>query len=235
MLMFGWQGATCIDEWTMAASNLAMGATLMLAGSSAFSLDNVLLSKKPGLVRRGWFRWMAGSLPLPLSDRGFRTVTLAVLGLTVIFNMTTYSYYRGSVLTAFHSGPVSPTIHHLTLSDGTLAKDGSVRFHAYLDGGTPEAPSNIMKAELLASDGTILAQWDETALSHLAPAAIANDFLYNRFVTGPFGLSARMGAAATITLPTVAAAPLQTSDNVVKLRLMTVNGHRFDELLSVSR
>src|ERR1700688_1997794 len=23
MLMFGWQGATCIDEWTMAASNLA--------------------------------------------------------------------------------------------------------------------------------------------------------------------------------------------------------------------
>jgi thiosulfate dehydrogenase [quinone] large subunit len=29
MLMFGWQGATCIDEWTMAASNLAMGATLI--------------------------------------------------------------------------------------------------------------------------------------------------------------------------------------------------------------
>ena len=27
MAMFGWQGATCIDEWTMAAANLAMGAT----------------------------------------------------------------------------------------------------------------------------------------------------------------------------------------------------------------
>ena len=27
MLMFGWQGATCIDEWTMAACILAMGAT----------------------------------------------------------------------------------------------------------------------------------------------------------------------------------------------------------------
>src|SRR6266481_197555 len=25
MLMFGWQGATCIDEWTMAACNLAIG------------------------------------------------------------------------------------------------------------------------------------------------------------------------------------------------------------------
>jgi hypothetical protein len=37
MLMFGWQGATCIDEWTMAAGNLAIGATLMLGGSGAFT------------------------------------------------------------------------------------------------------------------------------------------------------------------------------------------------------
>src|ERR1700744_3705795 len=28
MLMFGWKGATCIDEWTIAACNLAIGATL---------------------------------------------------------------------------------------------------------------------------------------------------------------------------------------------------------------
>src|SRR5580692_11782042 len=45
MLMFGWQGATCIDEWTMAASNLAMGATLMLAGGGAFSVDSALLNR----------------------------------------------------------------------------------------------------------------------------------------------------------------------------------------------
>src|ERR1700682_4892060 len=29
MALFGWQGATCIDEWTMAACNLAMGPTLL--------------------------------------------------------------------------------------------------------------------------------------------------------------------------------------------------------------
>src|SRR6202171_4953777 len=65
MLMFGWQGATCIDEWTMAASNLAMGATLMLAGSGAFSIDNLLLRRNSELADRTWFRWLAGSLPLP--------------------------------------------------------------------------------------------------------------------------------------------------------------------------
>ena len=63
MLMFGWQGATCIDEWTMAASNLAMGTTLMLAGAGAFSLDNVLLRRNPALADGAWFRWLGGSLP----------------------------------------------------------------------------------------------------------------------------------------------------------------------------
>src|SRR5260370_4991832 len=66
MLMFGWQGATCIDEWTMAESNLAMGATLMLAGSGAFSLDNALLRRGPALARRAWFPWMRTPMPLPL-------------------------------------------------------------------------------------------------------------------------------------------------------------------------
>ena len=57
MLMFGWQGATCIDEWTMASCNLAMGATLLLAGSGAWSLDNVLLRRKPQRAQsRGFAR-----------------------------------------------------------------------------------------------------------------------------------------------------------------------------------
>src|ERR1700704_5798178 len=109
MLMFGWQGATCIDEWTMAACNLAMGATLMLGGSGAFSLDNALLHRNPALAGKQWFRWMSGSLPLPQTDSGFRKLALAVLAFVVIFNVGTYNYYRGSVLTSFHGGPGSPT------------------------------------------------------------------------------------------------------------------------------
>src|SRR6202035_5158071 len=81
MLMFGWQGATCIDEWTMAACNLAMGATLMLGGGGAWSLDNVRLRNEPRRADSGWFRWASGSmaLPLPLPDAGFRKLALAVL------------------------------------------------------------------------------------------------------------------------------------------------------------
>src|SRR3982075_735315 len=92
MLMFGWQGATCIDEWTMAACNLAIGATLMLGGSGAFSLDNALLVRKPALAERGWFRWMSGALPLPMQSGTFQKLALAVFAATVIFNVVTYNY-----------------------------------------------------------------------------------------------------------------------------------------------
>src|SRR3979490_621857 len=152
MLMFGWQGATCIDEWTLAPCNCAMGTTLMLGGSGAFSFDNALLARKPALAEQGWFRWMSGALPLPVNSGSFQKTALAVFAATVVFNVGTYNYYRGSVITPFHGGPVSPTKHHLTLSQAELLPDGSVRFPWYLDAGTPEAPVHVVAAELLNNE-----------------------------------------------------------------------------------
>jgi uncharacterized membrane protein YphA (DoxX/SURF4 family) len=227
MLMFGWQGATCIDEWTMAACNVAIGATLMLGGSGAFSLDNALLARNPALARRGWFRWMSGALPVPMPGGAFERLALAVFVATVAFNVATYNHYRGSVVTPFHGGPVSPSKHHLSLTDGVLLRNGAVRFHAYLDGGTPAAPSNVMTAALKSNDGTVLEQWDGTALSHLPTSAITNEFAYNRFEPGPFGLRAQMGAMATITLPATSAGEIGGVHGAATLELRTVNGNPF--------
>jgi uncharacterized membrane protein YphA (DoxX/SURF4 family) len=225
MLMFGWQGATCIDEWTMAACNLAMGATLLLAGSGAYSLDNLLLRRNGALADRGWFRWAAGSLPLPMTDRGFHTLAMVVLAGVVAFNVGTYSYYRGSVVTAFHGGPVSPTKHHFSLANAVLLADGGVRFHIYLDAGTPEAPAHVMKAELVGSDGKALAGWSTEDLTRLKATDIHNDFAYNKFKAGPYGLVAPMGAMATITLPPPAHAGVVAGP--VTLKLTDVNGGTF--------
>lgn len=151
MAMFGWQGATCIDEWTMAACNLAMGTTLLLGGSGAFSLDNVLLRRRPQLAGKAWFRWMGGALPLPQTDLHFRNLGLALFAFVAIYDVGTYDHYRGSVYGAFHGGPVSPTKHHVTLTDGVLLADGGVRVHAYLDAGTPEAQLHLVDAALIGS------------------------------------------------------------------------------------
>lgn len=224
MLMFGWQGATCIDEWTMAACNLAMGTTLLLAGGGAYSADNLLLSRVPSLAQKGWFRWASGSLPLPASGANYRKLGLALFAFVVVFNVSTYSYYRGSVVTAFHGGPVSPTKHHLSLTGATLLPGGAVRFHVYLDAGTPEAPEHVVQAALLGADRTALAKWDEANLSKLPKTAFANDYAYNRFGPGPFGIRAPMGAAATVTLP---APPTGPEDGAKFVQLTDVDGATF--------
>jgi hypothetical protein len=99
---------------------------------------NVLLQRNLGLADRVWFRWLAGSLPLPLTDVAYRNLSFAVLVAVLAYNIGAYNYYRGSVVTPYHSGPVSPSQDHFTFSDGMVLPDGGVRFHIYLDGGAPE-------------------------------------------------------------------------------------------------
>jgi thiosulfate dehydrogenase (quinone) len=223
MICFGWQGGTCVDEWTMAASTLAMGTTLFLAGSGAYSIDNLLLRRDNWLATRPWFRWIGGSLPLPLTNRGYRLLALSLLAAVLAFTLATYDYYRGSVVTAYHGGPVSPTIYHFTLSDAVLTPQG-VRLHAYLDAGSGANPAHILEASLLAADGSVLAHWDMQALGHLPPEALRNTYAYNVFATGPYGLAAGMGAKAVIELPIGHALPAQAG---MILRLTTVDGDSF--------
>ena len=64
--------------------------------------------------------------------------------------------------------------------------------------------------------------------SHLPPGMIANEFAYNQFAPGPFGLSAKMGAEATITLPGMATAGPDMPEKAATLRLRTVNGNSFE-------
>ncbi len=233
MLLFGWQGATCIDEWTMAAANLGMGATLALAGSGAYSLDNALLRARPELAGKAWFRWLGGSLPLPLRAGAYRDLALALFAFTVAFNVGTYSYYRGSVVTPFHGGPVSPTVHGYALSNGVLMPDGRVSFHAYLNAGTPEEPAHIVEAALL-QNGAVLASWDTAALTDLPETAFRNDFPYQQFRAGPYGIVSGVGAAATIILPSAMKNHPALSGNGYSLRLISVNGRSFTLALSLA-
>ena len=194
--------------------------------------DNVLLKRNPGLAGRSWFRWLGGSLPLPLTDAAFRNFGLAVLVAVLAYNIGTYSYFRGSVVTPYHSGPVSPTLDHFALSNGVVLPDGGVRFHIYLDGGTPEAPAHIMKAELIGNGGQAVETWNTDQLTRLPADSIRNDFAYNKFKAGPYGLVATMGAAATVTLPPVAEARPPAGDAM--LNLIDVNGRSFTTALATA-
>ena len=225
MLLFGWQGATCIDEWTMASSNFAMGVTLLLVGSGAFSVDNWMLSRRPELAQKTWFRWIGGSLPLPLSDGAYKKFALILLGVAVVFILSTYNYYRGSIVTPFHGGPISPGKHHIALDHGVLNADGSVYFHAYVDAGTPATPSHVMRAVLMNSEtGQVIETWGTSVLAAMPESDFQNDFAYQQFKAGKFGFFGGVGAMATIHLPSMTAGGLLPPGQYV-LSLTSVNEH----------
>ncbi len=223
MLLFGWQGATCIDEWTMASANFAMGIALFLAGGGAYSFDAWLQRRKPARTAAPWFQWL-GSGPWPFAR--LKRWSLISGTATVLFVVLTYNYYRGSVLTPFHGGPVSAAAHHISLSAGRLSTDGSVRFTAYLDGGTPAVPANVVRADLIGPDGVALEHWSGARLAALPPTNFVNDYAYNRFGPGYAGITAKMGARAVITLPP-ARSGLQLTAGRYQLVLHSVDGRPF--------
>ncbi len=232
MLLFGWQGGTCIDEWTMASCNVAIAATLMLAGSAAFSLDGWLLRRNPSLARRTWFRWCGGALPLPTGEIAYRRLAFALIAFVLAFDLGLYNYYRGSILTPYHKGPVGADAHAYGLADATRLADGGVRFSIALDGGTPAVPGHVMAVEILDAAGHAVAAWDWRALAALPQTAIANAFPYNRFKAGTFGLEGGMGAKAVVTLPPPPGG-LPAADGQ-SLRVIDVDGQTFSAGLKPS-
>lgn len=223
MLLFGWQGATCIDEWTMASANFGMGVALWLAGAGAFSVDAWLLSRHPQLATTGWFQWLGSA---PWEAARLRKWSLISAVATVLLVVLSYNYYRGSVLTPFHGGPVSPAAHHISLSAGRLNADGSVRFTAYLDAGTPAAPANVVRADLYGPGGVPVEHWDGATLAALPHSAFLNEYAYNQFGPGYAGITAKVGARATITLPP-AQPGLRLPAGGYRLVLHSVNGRPF--------
>ena len=223
MLLFGWQGATCIDEWTMASANFAMGVALFIGGSAAWSVDSWMLRRNPALAVRGWFQWF-GSGPWS----GARVNRLGLIGavITVLFVVLTYNDFRGSVITPFHGGPVSPSKHHVSLSAGSVGSDGAVRFTAYLDAGTPAEPANIIRAELIGAQGQVVEAWDGAVLAALPKTAFVNDYDYNKFGPGYAGITAKIGARAAITLPP-AQPGLSLANGTYAVVLHSVNGHSY--------
>ncbi len=105
------------------------------------------------------------------------------------------------MITPFHSGPVSPTKHHITMTDGAVTADSGVSFHAYLDGGTADVPAHIVRVQLKRAEGGIVETWNAGALGALPQSAFANDYAYNKFAPGFESIVAPIGAEAAITLP----------------------------------
>lgn len=227
MILFGWEGGTCMDEWTMAVSNLAMGLTIAIAGGGLYSVDHYLLRRFPKLSRKKWFMFFTSG---PLSPLFLKRLSLSFLFFTVLFTLATYNYYRGAIFSRYHAGPVSPTIFHLSLTDGKLNPDGFISFTVYADAGTTSQPNYIMRMELNNVNGNVLTDW--TAVRMRPPfVTVNNDYDYNRVTTGKYGLILPTSAKAQITLMPLGKVHLGAGK--YQLIVFTIDGKRWSLDLSL--
>jgi thiosulfate dehydrogenase (quinone) len=228
MLIFGWMGSTCLDEWTMAVSGVAMSSALFIGGSGAWSLD-ARLGQTAWVQRNAWINWLASG---PLPEETLRKLALALAATCVIFTVLSYQILFGAVVTPLHSR-VNFHLHNIALSEVTVSPAGAVRFSAYVDAGPDTGAAYIIAARLVDSSGATVAAWDGAALAALPPAAIRNGYSYawaSRFKTETIGFSGQTGARATITLP--AAAPIP--EGAYELVLEAINGAKWQAPVKAS-
>ncbi len=200
MVIFGWMGSTCLDEWTMAVSGVAMSSAVFLAGAGAWSLDARFVTPTAFAQRSPWLAWIASG---PLPGETIHKLALWLGGVCIAFTLLTYHILFGAVVTPLHSR-VNFHRHDIALTHAAVAPDGAVSFDAYVDAGPDTGAAYIIAAKLLDAAGAVAAQWDGAALAALPEGAIRNAYPYAwaaKFKTERIGFSGQTGARAAITLP----------------------------------
>ena len=88
--------------------------------------------------------------------------------------------------------------------------------------------SGTVAAALLNGEKYPVTDWNAAQLSKLPKTDFANDYAYNKFEPGPFGIRAKMGAAATVTLPAPASGAIA---GLRYIQLKDVDGQIFSATL----
>jgi thiosulfate dehydrogenase [quinone] large subunit len=199
MLIFGWMGSTCLDEWTMAVSGLAMSSAVFLGGGGAWSLDG-LIGRSGWAERNDWTAWVFSG---PLPEASVKAAALFLAAVAVVFTVGSYHILFGAVISPQHAR-VSFHSHDIALSKATVAADGAVTFDAYVDAGPDTGAAYVIAARLVDASGATVAEWDGATLAALPSTAIRNVYPYvwaSHFKTETIGFSGQTGARAAITLP----------------------------------
>jgi thiosulfate dehydrogenase [quinone] large subunit len=216
MLIFGWMGSTCLDEWTMAVSGVAMSSAVFLAGGGAWSLDQRYVTATSLAKSNAWTSWIFSG---PLPAETVRKLALWLGIACALFTVGTYQILFGAVVSELHSR-TNFHHHHIAISAPGIATDGSVTLDAYVDAGPDTGAAYVIAAKLLDGSGQTLAQWDGAALAVLSRDAIRNAYPYawaSQFKTERIGFSGQTGARATIILPPTTVQPAEGKTRILVL------------------
>lgn len=149
MLIFGWMGYECLDEWTMAAMGFAISVSVMIYGTGLYSLDSLL-------KRDDFARYFGRSLSIGLTV------------FSVIFTVGFYSYFFG--ISELHKRTSDKSYHVTALQ--VPGKPDEARL--YVDAGPSAAAAYVTSIVFATADGTKVvepAEKIDVVKSHFEPWA----------------------------------------------------------------
>jgi thiosulfate dehydrogenase [quinone] large subunit len=224
MLIFGWMGSTCLDEWTMAVSGVAMSSAIFLAGGGNVALDG-LVGRTEWSWRNGWSNWLFSG---PLPTHAIRRAGVILALVSVVFTVGSYHILFGAVVSPLHPR-VTYHRHDIALTNVVVTADGAVTFDAYVDAGPDTGAAYVVAAKLVDASGNVLAEWDGKTLAALPASAFENAYPYvwaSQFKTETIGFAGVTGAKAKITLPATAGTTIETGAKI-DLVLEAINGAKW--------
>ncbi len=193
LLGAGWQGATCLDEWQIGSTGVAMGLTLFFTGSGVLSLDSLLMKKYPDLRKSAWFKWF-GSGEL-FENTAFTKLSVIGAIFALFVTMGTNQYFQGGVWGKLHN---FGKVLNVKIINPHIENQNLV-FTAYRISGSSAAMMWIPRIDLVKDD-KIIYTWDQKAITSLSSSSVKNIYI-NKAKINRYALGMRLGAKAIITLP----------------------------------
>ncbi|MCM2292837.1 hypothetical protein NAC44_10935 [Allorhizobium sp. BGMRC 0089] len=202
MIIFGWMGSTCLDEWTMAANGFAMASVTLMAGSGPYSVDNWMLSRsktQPSALRL----WLTSG-PLPVDRKGFIRIS-SILGMAAfIFTVFFYGYNFDGIVSPLGKR-IDNSYPHMMLSNATVS-GGLLSVNSYVNAGPDTQGLYIVRAVLAPSsakgqEGAIF-DYNAAQLSQKGFVKIANTYApWSSCKVVAYGVRCELGSKANLGFP----------------------------------
>ena len=132
MLIFGWMGYECLDEYTMAALGFAISISIIIYGSGGFSLD-----QKFGID--------------PFKSLVTRKLAISLMVISIVFTVGFYSYYFG----IFNFKKLTHTKIFNVVAEKTEQKDV---FTLYVNSGGSSGAAYVTSIIYTMANGATLKQ-----------------------------------------------------------------------------
>ncbi|MEL0636076.1 TQO small subunit DoxD [Marinomonas sp. TI.3.20] len=199
MVIFGWMGTTCLDEWTMAAFGFATASVTLITGGGKYSVDQLFQSKFEK-NNMNWARWLTSG-PLPLSMPQLVKFSVIMGGLSILFTVAFYGYNFGALVTPLGKR-IDNANHYVALSQAKI--DGNkIDVNSYINAGPDTQGAYITQVTVMQNNQAI-ATYPATSLKDPTAVTINNQFApWSTCKAMPYAVRCQLGSKATwsFTLP----------------------------------